>query len=216
MNTTVSAALTRYERTGDPFAGSTHPRSAGNGSIMRLAPVVLWSVSPYVGPNFSSGISRSDTLLHYAAESSRTTHAAAECLDACRLLASILARALAGADKTNALLGDANAFTTSPAIAAIARGEWRDKHESRIRGTGYVVESLEAAVWSVWTTESFEEAILRAANLGDDADTTAAVAGQIAGALYGSAGIPRRWLDRVSMRNEIESLGRQLAGAPPG
>lgn len=135
---------------------------------------------------------------------------AAECLDACRLLASILARALAGVDKADALLGDAASFTGTPAITALARGDWREKSEHHIAGTGYVVKSLEAALWSVWTTETFEAAILRAANLGDDADTTAAVAGQIAGALYGSAGIPRRWLERLAMRDEMVTIAKRL------
>jgi ADP-ribosyl-[dinitrogen reductase] hydrolase len=206
IGTTVSAALRRYERTGDPFAGSTDPMSAGNGSIMRLAPVVL----RYVGPNFSSGIVPSAALLTHAVDSSRTTHAAPECLDACRLLAAILSRALAGVDKADALLGDAATFSGTPAITALARGDWREKSERHIAGTGYVVESLEAALWSVWTTETFEAAILRAANLGDDADTTAAVAGQIAGALYGSAGIPPRWLDRLAMRDEIVTIAKRL------
>jgi ADP-ribosyl-[dinitrogen reductase] hydrolase len=210
IGTTVGAALARFERTGDPFAGSTDPHSAGNGSIMRLAPVVLWGL--HQTPNTStSGVSNNVT--QHAAESSRTTHAAAECLDACRLLASVISRALAGASKDEALLGDAATFTGAPAIAKLARGAWRDKADSHIRGTGYVVQSLEAALWSVWTTGSFEEAILRAANLGEDADTTAAVAGQIAGALYGRSGIPARWLKRLAMREEIEGLGASLTSA---
>ena len=198
IGVTVNAALTRFARTGEPYSGSPDPRSAGNGSIMRLAPVVL-----FFHPD-------RDAVVHHAAESSRTTHDAAEAVDACRLLASILSRALDGAGKADALLGDADTFTGAKAIQAIARGDWRDKSEDQISGTGYVVPSLEAALWSVWTTESFEAAILRAANLGDDADTTAAVAGQIAGALYGRSGIPARWLERLAMREEIEGLGMRL------
>lgn len=165
---------------------------------MRLAPVVL-----FFHPD-------RDAVVHHAAESSRTTHDAAEAVDACRLLASILSRALDGAGKAEALLVDADTFTGAKAIRGIARGDWRDKPEHQMSGTGYVVPSLEAALWSVWTTESFEAAILRAANLGDDADTTAAVAGQVAGALYGRSGIPERWLERLAMREEIEDLGMRL------
>jgi ADP-ribosyl-[dinitrogen reductase] hydrolase len=121
-----------------------------------------------------------------------------------------LSRALAGASKADALLGDTD-VSGAPKVAAIARGDWRDKSDRHIRGTGYIVDSLEAALWSVWATDSFEAAILRAANLGDDADTTAAVAGQVAGALYGKAGIPARWLDRLAMRDVIEDLGASLA-----
>jgi len=190
IGNTVADALRRFERTGDPFAGSTDPHSAGNGSIMRLAPIVLWAPR--------------DSLLHYAAESSRTTHAAQECLDACRLLASVIACALGGASKEDELFGDASTFTGAPAIVQVAHGAWRDKTEAQIQGTGYVVKSLEAAFWSVWTTDSFEAAILRAANLGDDADTTAAVAGQVAGALYGRSGIPLKWLERLVLLKDIE------------
>jgi ADP-ribosyl-[dinitrogen reductase] hydrolase len=164
---------------------------------MRLAPIVLWAPR--------------DILPHHASESSRTTHAALECLDACRLLASVITRALDGASKEEALLGDAATFTGAPAIVQIARGAWRDKTETQVYGTGYVVKSLEAALWSVWTTNSFEAAILRAANLGDDADTTAAVAGQIAGPLYGRSGIPAMWLEKLAMRREIETLASKLA-----
>ena len=92
----------------------------------------------------------------------------------------------------------------------IARGAYRAKAESAIRGSGYVVESLEAALWCLDQTGSYEHAVLRAANLGDDADTTAAVCGQLAGAFYGVSGIPERWLERVAMRLEIEQLAIKL------
>jgi ADP-ribosyl-[dinitrogen reductase] hydrolase len=73
-----------------------------------------------------------------------------------------------------------------------------------------VVQSLEAALWSFWTTDSFEAAILQAVNLGDDADTTAAVCGQVAGAFYGETGIPQHWLEKLVMRAEISNLAERL------
>ena len=99
---------------------------------------------------------------------------------------------------------------TSPGISPLPDGEYQTKQESSIRGTGYVVESLEAALWCFWTTTSFEEAILKAANLGNDADTTAAVCGQVAGAFYGESGIPSHWLERLVMRQEIKHLAKGL------
>ena len=84
-----------------------------------------------------------------------------------------------------------------------------------LRGSGYVVECLEAALACVANARSFEEAVLAAANLGDDADTTAAVAGQLAGALYGEAGIPRPWLERLHRAGEIRELADRLARATP-
>ncbi len=194
---TVSGALARYRRTGDPFAGSTDKNQAGNGCIMRLAPVPMW---------FYPDI---ETMAHHAAESSRTTHGTAECLDACRLLARVLYRAFEGQSKEDVLFADA-AFSGAPKIQAIARGCYRDKARDAVRGSGYVVDGLEAAFWSVWTTDTFEAAILEATNLGDDADTTAAVAGQVAGALYGVEGIPVRWRETVFMRELIVDLADRL------
>ncbi|MFZ1291230.1 MAG: ADP-ribosylglycohydrolase family protein [Melioribacteraceae bacterium] len=98
----------------------------------------------------------------------------------------------------------------SKKIVDIARGNYKDKVSSEIRGTGYVVDSLEAALWCFYKTDNFKEAILMAANLGDDADTTAAVCGQLAGAYYGVSGIPDNWLDKLYMKNEIIEIANTL------
>ncbi len=195
----TSAALSRFRQTGDPFAGSDAPHSAGNGSIMRLAPIPMF---------YAADIAAAE---HFAAESSRTTHAAPECLDACRLLARIIVRALAGRPKEEVAFGDAGSFAGSPRIVAIARGEYREKERAQIRGSGYVVASLEAALWCFMTTDAYRDAVLLAANLGDDADTTAAICGQVAGAYYGAAGIPPAWLAKLTMREEISALADGLA-----
>ncbi|MEW6263457.1 MAG: ADP-ribosylglycohydrolase family protein [Thermodesulfobacteriota bacterium] len=196
---TVASALRRYRRTGDPYAGSTDPRSAGNGCLMRLAPVPI-----FFCPDL-------EAVERYSAESSRTTHGAEECLDACRLFGRIICRALMGESKDKVLFGDSVSFQGADKIAAIAQGSWRDKAEADIRGSGYVVESLEAALWCFHRTDTFQDAILTAVNLGDDADTTAAVCGQVAGAFYGQAGIPTSWLERLAMRREITRLADRLA-----
>jgi ADP-ribosyl-[dinitrogen reductase] hydrolase len=99
----------------------------------------------------------------------------------------------------------------SEKLRAIANGSYRDKSTQHIRGNGYVVDCLEAALWCFWTTDSFRQAVLTAANLGDDADTTAAVCGQLAGAYYGAADIPPNWLERLSLREEISFLAGKLA-----
>jgi ADP-ribosyl-[dinitrogen reductase] hydrolase len=87
----------------------------------------------------------------------------------------MLWRALAGANKTDILFSNPLEITAAPAIQAIANGEYRDQPINEIRGTGYVVASLEAALWCFWTTATYAQAILAATNLGDDADTTAAI-----------------------------------------
>lgn len=201
VGNTVLGALERFEQTGDPFSGSEDPRSAGNGSIMRLAPVVLFFM-PDV-----------DRVVQYAAGSSRTTHGTAEAVDACRLLATILAALLSGASKEEALGAVRPDESLGSRMGDIAAGGYRTKSASEIRGSGYVVESLEAALWSFWHAESFEEAILRAANLGDDADTTVAVCGQLAGAHWGTEGIPTRWLRRLVLADEIGALADRLWAA---
>ena len=191
-------ALHRYKETGDPFAGSTDPKTSGNGGIMRLAPVVL-----FYHPD-------REAVLHFAAESSRVTHASTECLEAARLLADVILRALREASKEDVLEASATKAIESRAIQSIARGDYQRKSEREIHGTGYVVRSLEAALWSFWQTDSYEGAILKAANLGDDADTTAAICGQVAGAFYGEEGIPAHWLQRLAMRDEIRNLADAL------
>ena len=133
-----------------------------------------------------------------------------QCIDACRLFTRQLGRALAGENKQQILFADADLFLGAPKIVEIAQGRYRNKDDKLIRGTGYVVDCLEAALWCFWSTGTFSEAILKAANLGDDADTTAAVCGQIAGAYYGMSAIPAAWKEKLAMFDIIQYLARQL------
>jgi ADP-ribosyl-[dinitrogen reductase] hydrolase len=89
-------------------------------------------------------------------------------------------------------------------------GSYATKDARQIRGSGYVVDSLEAALWCFNAATSYKETVLLAANPGDDADTTAAIAGQLAGAFYGVAAIPAHWRASLRMRAEIEALALQL------
>ena len=166
----TESALERFRRTGNPVAGSRSPDSAGNGAIMRLAPVPIHYLDT------------PDLAIERSAAQSTTTHQAPECLGACRLLAEVLVRALRGRPKEEVLAPSLQTGSMSSALKSIARGDYRAKAEDQIKGSGYVVRSLEAALWCFSRTDSFEACVLLAANLGDDADTTAAVAGQLAGA----------------------------------
>ncbi|MBK0027508.1 ADP-ribosylglycohydrolase family protein [Stenotrophomonas sp. S48] len=190
------SALDQFLLTGQPLAGNDDPRSAGNGSIMRLAPVVL----RYAGL---------PELPAMAELSSRTTHAARECLDACRLFAVALQRALAGASKAQ-VLDLRDVAVESERLRDIAAGGYRPRSRGQIRGSGYVVDSLEAALWCFAQHDDFAAVVLEAANLGDDADTTAAVAGQLAGAFHGMAGIPPQWLQWLALRAQIQALADGL------
>jgi ADP-ribosyl-[dinitrogen reductase] hydrolase len=193
----IAGALNRFRGTGEPFSGRPDG-SAGNGCTMRLAPVPLFFFPEW------------EEVIHWSGESSRTTHGAPECVEGCRLLGAILFRALSGAGKDEVLFGHGVADLRTDGIRSVARGDYRGKAEADIHGVGYVVRSLEAALWCFLQTDSFEAAVLRAANLGDDADTTAAVCGQVAGAFYGEAGIPDHWRERLVMREAIGQLADRL------
>ena len=210
IGNTVRSALLKYQRTHEPECGSTDPQSAGNGSIMRLAPVPL-----FYAENRRAAIEK-------AAESSRTTHGAEEAIDACRYLAALIVGALRGELKES-LLSDhyqpvaeiwVNA-PLAPEIANIASGSFRRKQPPEIRGTGYVVKSLEAALWAFYRSADFREGALMAVNLGDDADTTGAVYGQLAGAFYGESGIPEEWRRKLAHRELIESFADRLFALRP-
>lgn len=202
---TTARALHLFERTGQPYCGPTDPGMAGNGSIMRLAPVLL-----FFAADPGAAIERSG-------ESSRTTHGATVCVDACRYMGGLIAGAVRGAGKGE-LLADAYAPVADywlknplcPEIAAIAGGSFKRKNPPEIRGTGYVVQSLEAALWAFHRGGDFREGALMAVNLGDDADTTGAVYGQIAGAYYGLAGIPETWRGAVTHADWILGFADKL------
>ena len=205
IGNTVADALSRFERTGDPYAGSSDPLSAGNGSLMRLAAVPM-----YFAGDTAEAIERS-------ADSSKTTHGAREAVDACRYFAGLLVGALHGVDKETLLSTGYSPveglWETSPLaekIAVVADGSFKDLEPPEIQGSGYVVKSLEAALWAFHNSQDFRDGALLAVNLGYDADTTGAIYGQIAGAHYGVEAIPVEWRERLSMGEEIISMADSL------
>lgn len=143
-----------------------------------------------------------------AARQSSTTHAAPEAIDACVAFAEVLADAIEGRPRSEVLRDRVGPY--AGAIQPIMAGSWRGEERNRVRASGYVAHSLEASLWSVGRTGSFEEAVLLAANLGEDADTTAAIAGQLAGALYGASGIPQRWRDLLAWEPRLSNVARTL------
>lgn len=199
---TVSTALQKYLDTKQPFCGDIDPRSAGNGSLMRLAPIPIFYSNQF------------EEMIGFAGESSRTTHGTAECIDACKYYASLIFSALNGADKESIVRNNRYSAQT-PAVLRVSSLEYLSKSAEEIKGTGYVIDSLEASLWSFATTNSFEEAILKAANLGDDADTTAAITGQLAGAYYGISEIPTYWKEKTYWKNDILELAEKLIPKTP-
>ena len=200
-------ALSRYRSTGEPFAGSTDPYSAGNGSLMRLGPAPLF---------FASDTERAICM---SGESSRTTHGATTCVDACRYFGGLLVGAVQSVDKATLLSPHyspvAGLWEREPLcvdIDEIAAGSFKSKEPPEIVGSGYVVKSLEAALWAFHHSTDFRDGCLLAVNLGDDADTTAAIYGQIAGAYYGIDGIPQDWREKIAMAELITELADGLLG----
>lgn len=183
------SALLKFSRERDArSSGAPSEWASGNGSIMRLAPVPIRFVADF--PD------RLEQLAERALESSLTTHASPQCLSACRYMSIILAGLISGRDRTEVLAVDWEplqrlraATPLHPEVDAIAAGSFRTLQPPEIEGSGYVVKSLEAALWAFHDAETFEAAVLKAVNLGDDADTTGAVCGQFAGAYWGESGI---------------------------
>lgn len=132
--------------------------------------------------------------------------------------AALLAGALAGASISE-MLGDGvhepvpglwDREPLHPKVAAVAAGSFVTKELTAIRGSGYIVDALEAALWALHSTSMFADGVLAAVNLGDDADTTAAIYGQLAGAASGLDAIAASWRDQVLMRNEIIGFADEL------
>ncbi len=209
-NTTMEALLC-FEETGEPYCGPTAPNRAGNGSIMRLAPVPLFFAE------------RPQEAIDRSAESSRTTHGAREAVDGCRYFGALLVDAISEASKEELLSEHyspvAGYWEENPLasrIDQIASGSFKGKEPPEIKGSGYVVRSLEAALWAFHRSDSFEEGCLLAVNLGDDADTTAAIYGQLAGAFYGEDAVPESWRAKLARRTLIEDLAEKLFDRRPG
>lgn len=210
---TTRAALAAFVQHQDARAsGDRSERASGNGSIMRLAPVPIRYAGLYPG-----GV---EELARLAEESSLPTHASEQCLSACRYLATVLAALIRGEERDKVLSPDwpplRQLHATKPlhpSILEVAQGSFRRKQPPVIRGSGWVVQSLEAALWAFHAAADFEEAILRAVNLGDDADTTGAVCGQLAGASWGESGIPESLRSGLARRDLLEQALQGLVNA---
>lgn len=182
--------------------GQTNEHSNGNGSLMRILPFVLYC--------FYNRQSNNDIeLIHKA---SCLTHAHRRSQIACGIYAEIMWQIIENPVIESVQTGLSKAYE-------IYNGEDEFKHYTRIfdkdfsktdrtliKSSGYVVDTLEAAIWCLLNTDNYTDCVLKAVNLGDDTDTVAAVAGGMAGALYGYGSIPQEWLDILARRDYIESL----------
>lgn len=193
-------ALHDFEDRGLAFSGAADTSTAANRALMRLAPVAL-----YYYP-------ATDKVIQYAKAGDSQQQPSQQAMDCCRLLAHILVQALSGKSHTQLLDGTAIALSDAK-VAALARGEYKHKNIREIAKTPRCVDALEAALWAFHKSSSFESAVCMAATLGDDADTTAAIVGQIAGAHYGLEAIPAQWRKNLFRTNEIAALAKCLYDA---
>ncbi|CAF0862855.1 unnamed protein product [Adineta ricciae] len=180
-------------------------KAAGNGPLMRLAPVPLFYHCSEVDAIQKAGFSA--TL----------THGDKRASDACRFYSALIWKAIHGHSKDELLDPSSYQNKFSPPLDAdvmrIVKGSYKEKkgYEDGIRGTGFILNSLEAALWAFYNDGcSFEKGALAAVNLGDDTDTTAAIYGQLAGAAYGIDKIPERWREQIFERKFIITLANGL------
>jgi ADP-ribosylglycohydrolase len=183
---------------------------AGNGALMRLAPVPLFFY------RFQ------EAAVEFSGVSGKITHGDEKAYDACRYYGALIVAALNNSTKDELLDKDfyekhKSWFNNKPLcneIKMIMEGSYQKEggYKDGIRGKGYIINALEAALWAFWSDEnSFETGVLAAINLGDDADTTAAIYGQLAGAYYGYRNLPTKWVDQVYARTFILNLSKWIA-----
>ncbi len=211
MGNTCSMAIERFEQEKDPMTcGGRSEHSNGNGSLMRIMPVCLHV--------YEKGFPEAEAvkMVH---EVSGLTHNHLRAKIACGLYYFCVKEILDGEgslnDRLQSGLDKGFAFyeqDISNRVELAYYGRLRDLKEFRkileakIRSTGYVVDSLEAAIWSLIRTDSFRECLLTAVNLGDDSDTVGAIAGGLAALYYGYDGIPEEWMTVIKRREWIEKL----------
>ncbi len=194
---TTCNALEEYLHSGSTI-NNRENSCAGNGSIMRLAPV---AIAHHGDPEVAAAL---------AAVQSETTHASPLATGCSELLSDILTTLYDSDDKMSIYNLKIQEYWPVE-VANILDANLKNKNEKEIKSTGYTVHTLEAAVWCFLTTDNFRDAVLKATNLGDDTDTVAAVTGQIAGAFYGESGIPSAWITKLYDYDRIKDLAITLA-----
>lgn len=199
----VRSAYERFERPQDPTSGPNPPDPASSAFLARLAPVVL------------AHARRPIPALARAADYARLLEGNAVAVDGCRYLAGLLLGALAGVPKASLLTPNysprpGGAAPFGPEIAPVAGGSFLEREPPAIRNGAQAPAALEAALWAFARTDSFGDGALLVVNLGDDADTTGAIYGQLAGACYGESAIPDAWRARLTYRPLLTELAGRL------
>ena len=203
---TIFKSLVYYMDTGKTITYINQEENSGNGSLMRLAPIIMY---------YACDI---DKAVSFAGKSSITTHSSPIAVDACRYFAYFLTLILNGAHKSELFNDEGtkkmqNYFKDKPLhseVMKIANGSYVGKYREDIKSSGYVVHTLEAALWAFHYGETFKDSMLSAVNLGDDADTVGAVTGQLAGAYFGLDKIDDIFLNKLFNRELILDMSEKL------
>ncbi len=216
-NTTANGIERFLHKIPPAFCGMTDESSNGNGSIMRIMPVAVYLYKLH-GKNFYD---KEIKIIH---DVSALTHAHPRSLIGCTIYCMFAAQLLDGEKVTDALtnaLGAAEKYYIVDEKFAgelkyysrLFQPDFADFPEEKINSGGYVVDTLEAAVWCVLNTDNYRDLVLKAVNLGRDTDTTATVAGGIGGILYGEEGIPADWLAKLQKADYLRNIAANFFDA---
>lgn len=223
---TCSMAIAKYLEEGDVLTcGRTGEYANGNGSLMRTMPVCLFGVE-----RVEEGIATVDQVIHEIHEVSALTHHHLRAEIGCGLYFFLVQAILKNQENDEKTLPEVLQEGLDAGFAYYSRdirnlvelahygrlrdlGAFADVPEEEIKSSGYVVATLEAAVWCLLGTKDFRDCLVKAVNLGDDADTVGAVAGGFAGLYYGYDEIPEAWLSTLQKREYLEELCRKVATA---
>lgn len=176
--------------------------SNGNGSLMRMLPISLYMINQ----NYDTK-TEIETTYYY----SSLTHAHDISIMGCKLYTDIIKELLKTGNLREALGALKNYdyksyYDNYLMYNNIITGRIMEMTEEQIKSTGFVVSTLEASIWSILNSNSFEEAVLKAVNLGGDTDTIGAITGSIAGIIYGYNSIPKKWIDSIQNKELVSKI----------
>ncbi len=191
-------------------AGGKDVSSNGNGSLMRIAPLLFYIMDKSIHERYE--ITR---------QVSSITHAHIRSVIACFYYLEFAGQILSGVDKKQVyknLQTEVKEFLMSNAVDAaeisvfdrLLKDDIYKLTEDKISSSGYVLHTLEASIWCLMNTDSYKDAVLKAVNLGEDTDTTAAVTGGLAGLIYGYDNIPAEWINKLARAKDISDLALRM------
>ncbi|QDP84450.1 ADP-ribosylglycohydrolase family protein [Chryseobacterium sp. SNU WT5] len=204
-------AINRLARGEQPeFAGSIHPSSNGNGSLMRILPLLFHIKDLPISERYE-----------ITKKVSSITHGHIRSVISCFYYLEFAKEILLGRNKfeiykklQTQIPDFLNSLSINPHEIALfdrlLKEDVSELEKNAISSSGYVLHSLEASIWCLLTTDNYKDSTLKAVNLGEDTDTTAAIAGGLAGLLYGFDTIPNSWLELLARKDDIEDLAERL------